>query len=533
MKDQPIAVIRKSLSRTGYTAAMRNYIRLTIVFLVWFGYSGLGSLSLSADTVRDDFEIPPWTTEDFYDAIARDDVKQVEEYLSDKTRSTKKFLSYYLLDNALELERDHIARLMVEAGAGVNTLSAVQHENMQILEEMLKRGVEPCGASLAAERGNLHMLNLLLSHGEDDFSTIGAAQNGQLEALKLLLQHGADPEGLGIAILHGHKEVARLLLETGADPNQLTRHNLMEYDLDLDIPKDYVLDYLSPLHYAVLLQSREIVAMLLDGGANPNIVPAAITMRENRSDRTDWPTVLKTATSLKSSDADITKLLENNGASLTVASDEGDYALEEALYKAANKRDYQTVVDLLEAGAQPTGFGKFFYAFSGSYDPKIIEAFAEAGADPDIYLDHYPYTPTAMALSNRDLGNFRHFIEVGTTIDDLLISWYMKIACVKGLNEAIETLWNLGNTRDFGEILSPVSYGHVDTVEFLLARGIKPMFLRHAVEKGHVQIVKMLLEAGADPNQTNSHDERSILELAYESESAEIIWMLETAGAIE
>ena len=533
MKDQPIAVIRKSLSRTGYTATMRNYIRVPIVFLVWFGYSGLGSLSLSADTVREDFEIPPWTTEDFYDAIGRDDVKQVEEYLSDKTRSTKEFLSYYLLDYALELERDHIARAMIEAGAGVNTLSAVQHENLQLLEEMLKLGVEPRGASLAAERGDLHMLNLLLSHGEDNFSTKGAAQNGQLETLKLLLQHGADPAGLGLAILHGHKEVVRLLLESGADPNELTRHHLMQYDLDLDIPLSYVIEYLSPLHYAVLLQSHELVALLLDSGANPNVVPSAITLRENRSDRSVWPTVLKTATSLKSSDPNITKLLENNGASLTVPSDEGDYSLEEALYKAANRRDYQTVVDLLEAGAQPTGFGKFFYAFSGNYNPKIIEAFAEAGADPDIYLDHYPYTPTAMALSNRDLGNFRRFLEVGTTIDDLLIRWYMKISCVKGLNEAIETLWSLGVERGSWELLSPVSYGHVHTVEFLLAKGIRPNFLRHAVEKARVPIVKMLLEAGADPNQTNGHDERSILELAYESESAEIIWMLETAGAIE
>ena len=86
MEDQPIAVIRRSFSRTGYTAAMRNYIRLTIVFLVWFGYGAVSSLSLSADTVLDNFEIPPWTTEDFYDAIDRDDVKRVEEYLSDKER---------------------------------------------------------------------------------------------------------------------------------------------------------------------------------------------------------------------------------------------------------------------------------------------------------------------------------------------------------------------------------------------------------------------------------------------------------------
>lgn len=153
---------------------------------LWFGCIAITGLSIQANNPIEELEIPTWTTEDFYAAIERDDAQLVQEYLSAKQRATKEFLSHYLLDYALELERDDIASLMVEAGAGMNTQLAVQHENVRILEEMLKHDVEPRGASLAAEIGNLQMLNMLLSHGEDALSTEGVSRTGQIEPLKLL-----------------------------------------------------------------------------------------------------------------------------------------------------------------------------------------------------------------------------------------------------------------------------------------------------------------------------------------------------------
>lgn len=535
MKDQPTTFVRQIGPLTGHTVAKRKYIRLTIVFLVWFGYGAVSSLSLSADTVLDEFEIPPWTTEDFYDAIDRDDVKRVEEYLSDKERATKEFLSYYLLDYVLELENDHIAHLMVEAGAGVNTLFAVQHDNLQILEEMLKQGVEPRGASLAAERGDLHMLNLLLSHGEDEFSTNGAARNGQLEALKLLLDHGAEPDGLELAVLNGHEEVAKLLLESGADPNHLTK-----YPLDWrehPFLKGKAREYLSPLHYAVLRQSVELVDVLLRNGADPNVKPATfVLLQTRRFNKEPWPTVLRLANDLQTDDSTIAQLLNKFGATETlIAEDDEDIQLAKALYGAAKSANKAKVVKLLEEGAQPPAFGQFYYTFSAKkWKPKIIQSFIEAGADPNSYWGSHPYTPVAMALRHGDVDNFKRLMQAGASTEPFLLKFvYMKIACIRGLNEAIEYLWNLGVAPGSWELLGPVGYGHVHTVEFLLAKGIEPNFLRHAVERERVPIVKMLLEAGADPNQADKHDERSILELAYESESAEIIWMLETAGAVE
>ena len=99
------------------------------------------------------------------------------------------------------------------------------------------------------------------------------------------------------------------------------------------------------------------------------------------------------------------------------------------------------------------------------------------------------------------------------------------------MNEAIEILWNLGASRNLWEILSAVRNSHVHTVEFLLAKGIRPKFLRDAVENEHVEIAKMLLEAGADPNEPDDHDDRAILEVALELENEAITSLLKQAGA--
>ena len=495
----------------------------------------VGSLSLSAESSNTTLEIPEWTTADFYDAINRNDLTSVQEFLTDTKRATKEYLSHYLLDYALELERDQIAQLLVEAGAGVNTLSAVQHENEQLVEEMLKRGVVPLGASLAAERGNVHIVNMLLSYGEDELNIEGAVRNGQLDSLKLLLEHGAEPDGLELAILHGHDAVAKLLLDAGADPNEITRLSHDHFD-DVDFPSSYKFEYLSPLHYAVLNKSSELVNALLEAGADPNVVPRSITLAKNRGDKSPWPTILQTAMITEWEDADIVQLLKKNGANETISDSTEKIQLELDLYDAAEKLDYEEVIRLLELGAKPTGFGSFYYDHSERYDPKIMRAFVEAGADPNFFNEYtagFIYTPTALTLQNGDVENFKRFIEAGAHTTKSLVGWYMKIALVDGLNEAIEILWSLGYERHDGHVCAPVNHEHIQTVEALLSKGARPVCLRSAVEYEHEEIVKLLLAAGADPNIADDHDERSLLEIADESKNKNIISMLKDAGAIE
>ena len=492
-------------------------------FAVFFNVFGL------AEELEPKLEIPPWTTEDFYQAIEKNDDIQIREFLSDRSRATKEFLSYYLLDYALNLDRTYIAQLMVKAGAGLNTWSAVRHDNLFIVDELLKRGAEPRGASLAAERGNAYMVKLLLDYDEAEISTEGAARNGQLETLYLLLDAGAYPEGLGAAVLNGHEDVVKLLLEADADPNELIRMS------DPELLGRYNWTYLTPLHCAVISKSLALVQMLLDHGANPNIAPnRGFFAFDDQETERNWNSVLSVAIGLGSEGEEIVELLKANGAQNVWPKEVKDMDLQRRLYAAADNWNYDRVVELLKAGAKPEGFGSFYYDYSDSYDSKIMRAFVEAGADPNVYSTYdYYYNPTAMTLMQGDVENFKRFVEAGASLGPS--NWYMKIACVQALTDAIEHIWLMVSPYPeigyMGELIIGTNYGHVHMVEFLLARGARPTTLRTAVEDERVEIVKMLLEAGADPNLPDEYDERPYLKLAIETKNEEIIGMLKEAGA--
>ncbi|MXZ54782.1 MAG: hypothetical protein F4227_08510 [Gammaproteobacteria bacterium] len=514
-------------------ATRRSFMRPLSRALLGFACIAATTLQPQASDTNLDLEIPQWTTEDFYAAIDKDDVKSVQEYLSDTKRATKEFLSYYLLDYALEHERNQIAQLMIEAGAGVDTFSAVKYENVPILEEMLKRGIPPLGASLAAERGNTDLVVMLLDHGEGDLNTEGAVRNGHLDAVKLLLDHGAEPAGLVTAIALGHKAVAQLLLDSGANPNELTRFS-GDVWRQIDFPSEYTLEYLSPLHYAVLIKSLDLVNALLEAGADPNIFPSANVLREHSFSDDAWPTVLQTAQDPEWGDKAITQILKKNGAILDVSNDDEDAKLVLDLYDAAEAWNYEEVARLLKLGATPTGFGSFFYEMSERYDPKIIQAFVEAGADPNVFdlLAGGPmYTPTALTLWNGDIENFKRFVEAGAEISETLFGWYMKIAHSPGLSEAIEILWKIGHDRQYEYYRAPFDLALLHDVEAMLAKGARPVGLRTAVGRGRELEVKLLLEAGADPNQPSERDERTILEIAMELDNEVIVNLLEQADA--
>lgn len=152
---------------------------------------------------------------------------------------------------------------------------------------------------LAADRGHLDCVNLLLRLGidadlrdrTDRASALHwAAQGGHLDVVKRLVEAGADVKGAGDAhelgvigwatgFQHVHHAVAEFLLSRGAQPDIFTAIALGKLDLIREIVEDDPqqidrqmsrLDHQrTPLHFAVLRNEAEAVALLLELGADP------------------------------------------------------------------------------------------------------------------------------------------------------------------------------------------------------------------------------------------------------------------------
>ena len=143
-----------------------------------------------------------------------------------------------------------------------------------------------------------------------------AAALGETEVVRELLPeapHGAKtvaPDGfsvLGLAVYFGRADAARVLLEAGADPDTPSANKFM----------------VRPIHSAAAHRdseiSLELVRMLLEGGANPNVVQAG-----------GWTPLHQAAAHGR---GEIAKLLVERGASLDAKSDDGRTPLEMARAK--------------------------------------------------------------------------------------------------------------------------------------------------------------------------------------------------------
>lgn len=107
-----------------------------------------------------------------------------------------------------------------------------------------------------------------------------SARDGHVETVKTLLDAGTDinqasesekATPLVIAIVNGHYDVAKLLLDRGADPNLLTTYGLGPLYATIDVqwaPKAW---YPQPDTSQQKTTYLDLLTVLLDRGANPNV----------------------------------------------------------------------------------------------------------------------------------------------------------------------------------------------------------------------------------------------------------------------
>lgn len=136
----------------------------------------------------------------------------------------------------------------------------------------------------ASRTGDAPIIAALLDAGADvsrphpmgETPLMAAARTGRVEAVQVLLEHGADPNAsdayqeqtaLMWAAAEGHLEVVDALLDAGADPNRQARvSTLTKRSINADFPSGGF----TALMWAARNGDGDVVRRLVEGGADPD-----------------------------------------------------------------------------------------------------------------------------------------------------------------------------------------------------------------------------------------------------------------------
>ncbi|MBM3772558.1 MAG: hypothetical protein FJW27_14975 [Acidimicrobiia bacterium] len=283
-------------------------------------------------------------------------------------------------------------------------------------------------------------------------AVIDAVRSGSVERLRAALQPGTDvnkPQGDGATALHwaahrGDLAAADLLIRAGADVNVVN---------DLGA---------TPLWLACVNGNDALVARLLDAGAKPNV---AIESGE-----------APLMAAARSGNAAAVSLLARRGADVNARESRRGQT---ALMWAADQRHADVVKALVEAGAD-------LHARSSTWR-QLENTAGNTNPTGDFEMEHGGSTPLLFAARQGHVETAKTLLDAGANVNDTAASGTSALVIAAHSN-------------------------HGPLAMLLLSRGADPSAagagysaLHAAVLRGNLELVKALLDKGANPNALITH----------------------------
>ena len=384
------------------------------------------------------------------------------------------------LFDAIDWSDPEIVRLLIETGADVNAAEgfggntplheAVEQGNGEIVKILVAAGADVNAEgfmsrtplSLAAEEGATEIMRILLRPGLD----AGTSADGEDKEAAPTPSIGS--EALFTAIEKDDVEMVRLLVETGADVNAAEGFGGN-----------------TPLHEAVEKGDVEIVKILVAAGADVNA--------EGFMSRTPL------------------SLAAEKGATEIMQILLGPYA------------DTPGGGEDKEAASTPSIGSEALYTAIEKGNVEMVRLLVEAGADVNAAEGFGGNTPLHEAVEQGDTEMVKILVAAGADVnaEGSMSRTPLSLAAEKGATEIMQIL--LGPYAD--------TPGGGEDKEAASTPSIGSEALYTAIEKGNVEMVRLLVEAGADVNAAEGFGGNTPLHEAVEQGDTEMVKILVAAGA--
>jgi cytohesin len=529
--------------------------------------------------------LPVEQTMDIFQAVRSGSLDEVNLLLDEGADpNQRRFEGMTPLIVAAVADRVDMVATLLDHGAQIDATDEACHTalihsiiqgNEAVTDLLLERGADPAVENwlafyYAVQYGKIPLVQRLLNMGadpnlqeEDDPTPLmEAVGRGNLELVKVLLKAGADPQAtaeegmtaLDLAVQSRNKEVIKLLEKRVAPSTRSLMAAVQARDVRMvekliaqGVPVNFCDEKFqyTPLSWAAENGSARIARRLIAAGADVNA--------------RDWLNQTPLWSAVTYDRVRVVRVLLEAGAQVNITDDSGDSLLQNAIWSES----FRSLDLLINAGADPNivseGSPAALHWAVVKGMAALVDQLLKIGADPNSALpggrntgvfEGFVPGATPLMIAARE-GNFElvnRLLQAGAdwTRQDSQGNTAVDVATSAGRVEVLRRLERLGADVDYesgrlhnAALLEAVRQQDVDGTRRALAGGARTDLKQERTERtllmlasldGNAEIVQLLLDAGAEPNEHTKWGEYPLTNAIVRGHT-DVVELLLAAGA--